>query len=116
MHKDSSAGETASAGHDPDARDGGLLRRLQEDDAAALEEVLGLYWTPLRVYVLQIFVSLDGAEDVVQYVFIELWSRRKACHTSIRVYLYRAVRNMSLNKQLNDMRRLWLLVRVDLEH
>src|SRR5690606_130890 len=116
MHKDSSAGETASAGHDPDARDGGLLRRLQEDDAAALEEVLGLYWTPLLEYVLQIVGSVDGAEDVVQEAFIELWSRRKACHTSIRAYLYRAARNMALNKQRNDKRRLRLLVRGDLEH
>lgn len=112
MHKDSCIDRTPLVVQDPDARDRELLRRLQEDDAAALEEALASYWTPLLEYVLRIVGSVDGAEDVVQEAFIELWSRRRSCHTSVRAYLYRSARNMALNKRRGREVRSRLAVRV----
>lgn len=112
MHKDSCIDRTPLVVQDPDARDRELLRRLQEDDAAALEEALASYWTPLLEYVLRIVGSVDGAEDVVQEAFIELWSRRMSCHTSVRAYLYRSARNMALNKRRGREVRSRLAVRV----
>ena len=75
------------------------LRRLRDDDRAALGALYDALATPLwRVAVLQTGAS-ESAEDVVQDVFLWLWTHRAtiAPDTDLRVYLATAVRNRARN-------------------
>jgi len=68
------------------------------------------YYKPL---VVQAFVLLGDsmeAEDLVQGLFIDLWEKNMSeiIHTSLRSYLYRAVKNRCLNvieKRSTELRR-----------
>ncbi|MFW6078002.1 MAG: sigma-70 family RNA polymerase sigma factor [Gemmatimonadota bacterium] len=81
-------------------RDTELLRRLRSDDAAALDELLQAYWTPLVTYAAGLTARVAAAEDVVQEAYVRLWSRRRTWRPgSARALLYRMVRNLALNER-----------------
>jgi len=87
-----------------------LMQRVRADDVSALDALLSLYWRPLVVYALDIVGSVDAAEDVVQDVFVRVWSRRSEwrAHGSVRSFLYRITRNRALNeRRARRVRELW---------
>lgn len=57
------------------------------------------YYTPLYRFCLQFVRNTEVAEDIVQEQFISLWERRYKIiiHTSFKSYLYKAVRNRSID-------------------
>jgi len=67
----------------------------------ALEEIFKNHYKPLRTYAFR-FVNNKGiAEDLVQDVFFELWSRRDYIHfedkSAVKSYLFKSVYNRSIN-------------------
>lgn len=80
--------------------DDDLMLAIVEDQAVALDVLLGRYWSPLVRFVYRFVGSRDAAEDVVQESFVCLWERRKEWRPigGVRSYLYRVARNLALNE------------------
>ena len=80
------------------------IRLLQQGDDEAFERVFRAYYAPLGTFAFRFVRDAAMAEDVVQDVFAALWSSRRtlAVRTSLRAYLYAAVRNRALNILKHD--------------
>jgi len=74
-------------------------KKISQGDKHAFEELFFTYFVDLCSYALQITNSNQRAKDIVQEVFYKLWRRREqwSIHTSVKAYLFRAVRNEALN-------------------
>jgi len=77
-----------------------VLVRLKAGEQDAFESIFKTYYAQLVGVAENMLRERAGAEDVVQDVMVELWRRREnlQVETSIRAYLFRAVRNRSLNQ------------------
>jgi RNA polymerase sigma-70 factor, ECF subfamily len=76
-----------------------LLRRIKRDDAGALKALFHRYYPALCRFSASIVKSDECAEEAVSDVFAALWLKRRSIgiRSSIKPYLYGAVRNQSLN-------------------
>lgn len=76
------------------------VARLRAGDREAFETVFRAYYPRLADYAVGLVRSRDVAEDVVQEVFVALWTQRERLTTpdNLAGYLYRSVRNRSLNQ------------------
>jgi RNA polymerase sigma-70 factor, ECF subfamily len=81
----------------PDERE--WIARVRAGDAAAFEALVRTYAEPLVAFARSLGCSRELAEDLVQDVFSRVWERRAkwAPTTSVRSYLYQAVRNAAHN-------------------
>ena len=71
-----------------------LMRLLQEGHADAFTAIYDRYWKQLCAAALKRLSSREQAEDIVQNIFIRLWTRRdKLMITHLSNYLLIAVRN-----------------------
>jgi len=72
---------------------------LVEGRQDAFEKMFKAWYNPLCNYAYGFLSSKDESEETVQNVFTQLWEKRKeiTIETSLKSYLYRAVRNSSLN-------------------
>ena len=85
-----------------------LVQQLQAGDKAAFEELFFRYHAQLCSVAAQITASNDRARDVVQDVFLRIWTSRSSLeiNASVQAYLYRAVWNEALNaKKRKESRR-----------
>lgn len=75
-----------------------LIRRIRTGDALAFEQLFKLFYSDLCRYALSLVQDAAQAEELVQDMFVALWSGRAKLeiHTGIRPYLYRAVHNRAL--------------------
>lgn len=82
------------------ARDLELMQAVSQGDTLALDELLRTYWKPLVAQAHSMVGDADAAEDLVQEVFLRVWRHRRRWrgHGSVRAYLYRVVRNLTLNE------------------
>ncbi|RPE11996.1 sigma-70 family RNA polymerase sigma factor [Chitinophaga lutea] len=73
--------------------DSDLWLQVQQDDGLAFKSLFERYWEKLYVYALNRLKSETDAQDVVQDVMINLWSRRAtiSIETSLAAYLHAAV-------------------------
>ena len=69
-------------------------------DEPTFEQVFKEHYGALHAYANVILKDSDGAEEVVQTVFLKLWERRSELRitTSLKAYLYKAVYHYSLNQ------------------
>jgi len=76
------------------------LRALAAGDPAAFESVFRDHHAALCAYANRIVDAPDVAEEIVQDVFANLWRTHGTLRirTSLRAYLYTAVRNRALNQ------------------
>lgn len=76
-----------------------LLNAFQEGSVAAFEEIHKRYFGRLYAHAHKMLGNADDAQDVVQEVFITLWTKAAGIqlHTGLSGYLYTAVRNRVLN-------------------
>lgn len=76
-----------------------IISRLIHGDRSVFDELFVLMYDALCQYSFSIVKSDHDAEDIVQEVFITLWIGRSelGVHTNLRSYLYRAVRNRSID-------------------
>lgn len=80
--------------------DAELLGGLRAGRKDAYESIFKSYYAQLVGAAESMLRERSAAEDVVQDVMVELWKRRHSIDvdTSLRAYLFRAVRNRSLNQ------------------
>ena len=76
-----------------------LVKRISEDDRSAFEEVFRLHYSDLCKFGVKYVRDEIIAEEIVQEVFINIWDRRATINinTSVKAYLFTAVRNRSFN-------------------
>lgn len=76
-----------------------LQRRISEGNQEAFGQLYKLFYKRLLAFSLSLVRSSEIAKDVVQDVFIKIWSRRTriAEIENLAVYLYVSVKNQSLN-------------------
>ena len=79
--------------------DGALVERLRAGDTAALTALIASTAPALTRYAARLLRDAAEADDVVQEVLARLWARREtlAVATTVRAYLFGAVRNAALN-------------------
>lgn len=72
---------------------------FQQHDRKAFEEIYRRYWHPLFLHAYHMLDDENEAQDIIQELFIALWNRSftDQFHTSLKSYLYVAVRNKVLN-------------------
>ncbi|MEQ8579526.1 MAG: RNA polymerase sigma-70 factor [Balneola sp.] len=85
------------------------VERIRKGDKKAFEALFFEYHEQLSRFANSITKSREFARDAVQDVFLKVWRNRKELDikVSVKVYLYQAVRNQSLNllsKQKNQQR------------
>ncbi len=75
-----------------------LVAQIRAGDERAFEALFREYYKPLRRYALTIVGSPDVAEDVVQTVFVRLWTGRHAwvLRSTLKGYLYSAVHHQAV--------------------
>lgn len=76
-----------------------LILQLRNDNAQALGIIIDRYIEDATRFAFHIVKSIDSADDIVQSVFIWLWNNRRSLTDNIQLkpYLFRAVKNQSLN-------------------
>jgi RNA polymerase sigma-70 factor, ECF subfamily len=79
--------------------DNELFDEIKKNDASALKILYEKYFESLCYFSVQFVKSADLAEEVVSDVYTNIWLKRKNIEikTSIKSYLFSAVRNQSLN-------------------
>lgn len=90
-------------GHQTDEE---LLRQVQQRDSVAFEVLLKRYQSPLHRHVISTLRDGESAHDIVQEVFLRVWTRAESWHEqgSCRAWLYRIATNLALN-QLRTLNR-----------
>jgi RNA polymerase sigma-70 factor, ECF subfamily len=84
--------------------DGGVVARVRSGDQRALEEIFREHYAALCGFARR-YVGDDGtAEELVQDMFLALWAKRDKWEvtSSVRSYLFRAVRNRALNRRKRE--------------
>src|SRR5688572_12985112 len=81
-----------------------LLARIARGDRGAFEQLFREHYAGLVRFGEGLLRSRELAEDTVQEVLLNLWKQRETVRVddSVRAYLYRAVRNRSLNHIRNE--------------
>lgn len=87
-----------------------LLAALRKGDEAAFKMLYERYWSELYTMTYRRLRDEDAAKDIVQNIFVNLWTSRKEIfiETSLAPYLNRAVRNSTISfykKSLATMNR-----------
>lgn len=76
-----------------------LIQRLSQHDRNAFEQIFRTYYSDLCKFCMKYVRDEQVAEEIVQEVFINIWERRSnlTITTSIKSYLFTAIRNRSFN-------------------
>ena len=80
--------------------DQGVFFAIRSGQIPAFEMLFKTYYQPLCRYATSYLKDPDSAEEVVQAAFIGFWEKRESIsiETSVKSYLYRAIRNACLNE------------------
>ncbi|WP_069659625.1 RNA polymerase sigma-70 factor [Arcticibacter eurypsychrophilus] len=73
-----------------------LLNLLKEDHVPAFDELYDRYWSKLYSAAYKRIKSREDAEEIVQNIFTDIWTKRTVLHisTSFEHYLFTAVKYM----------------------
>lgn len=76
-----------------------LLSRIKQDDYSSFNLLFFKHYASLCSFVTTIVADSTNAEDIVQDLFIKLWSDRKkiVVYKDTKHYLFRAAKNSALN-------------------
>ncbi len=76
-----------------------LLRRLSDDDEAAMEVLFKRHYYLVSYSIYNLVKDPRTTEDLAQEVFMEIWKRRDSLviNTSLKAYLRRSAVNKTLN-------------------
>jgi len=90
--------------------DQSIIQRMQQDDESALELLFKTYYAQLCRFARNMLKDGTQAEDMVQDVFMKIWDKRSQINitTSLKAYLYMAVRNHCLNAIKVNERKYWM--------
>jgi RNA polymerase sigma-70 factor, ECF subfamily len=76
-----------------------LFEKIKAGDEKAFEALFRRYYAHLCLYATQILKNPSAAEEIVQELFVRFWEKREETEieTSLKNYLFRAVKNHCLN-------------------
>lgn len=76
-----------------------LFHRIRNNDQTALEMLFERYYYQLCDFSFQYVRSFDLTEEIVSDVFMNIWRKRRKLRikSSFKAYIYRSVRNQSIN-------------------
>ena len=76
-----------------------LIERVRIGDQLALEQLFHRYYDGLCRFTLSLTRSPDDVEDLVQDIFVRIWTNRAHWNPkgSVGAYLYKAARNQAIN-------------------
>jgi RNA polymerase sigma-70 factor, ECF subfamily len=79
--------------------DQNIVKRLKENDEAALKEVIRLYFNQLLFFATEFVINKEVAQEIVQDAILKFWQHRLRLNddTRIKAYLLKVVRNLSLD-------------------
>lgn len=77
-----------------------IVENIRRGEIRSFELLFNQYAGQLVRYAATIVKDKDEAEDVVQQLFVSLWTKKETMevNTSLKSYLYRSVHNSSLNR------------------
>jgi RNA polymerase sigma-70 factor (family 1) len=77
-----------------------IVQQIKAGDIRSFEQLFHAYCEELVRYATTILKDADEAQDVVQHLFVTLWTKRDTLqvNSSLKSYLYRSVYNSSLNR------------------
>jgi RNA polymerase sigma-70 factor (ECF subfamily) len=92
-------GGGSAGGNDRAEADAALVAGVRRGDASALEALFRAYATPLREFAGRLVREPDVAHELVQDVFLAIWTQRATWVVTgpVSTYLFRAVKNRALN-------------------
>jgi RNA polymerase sigma-70 factor (ECF subfamily) len=87
--------------------DNQLIRQIQAGDPAAFEEFFARYRPAMQAHIARIVREPAATEDLVQEVFLRVWTRAEQWQGSgsVKGWLYRIATNLSLNHLRSVKRR-----------
>ena len=76
-----------------------LFDQIKKGDEKAFEALFRAHYPFLCHYAAMLLKDASAAEEIVQELFVRLWERREdtSIDTSVKNYLYRAVKNHCIN-------------------
>lgn len=76
-----------------------IIKGILSDDQRAYGMLIRLYFQPLTIYAKGILIDFEQAKDIVQEVFLKIWSTSGSLNinTSLKSYLYRTVHNACID-------------------
>ena len=79
--------------------DSDLLSLMKQNNSSALNELFDRYFIPLCRFSYKYLWTKELCEEAVSDIFVNLWLKRGIIEisTSVKAYLYKSVRNQSLN-------------------
>lgn len=88
-----------------------LYNQIKQGNAHALKRLFNLHYEPLCKYVVQFTKSMPEAEDIVQGIFVRLWTSRETLTivASPKAYLYRSAHNAYIDKFRKSKKEITLL-------
>jgi len=87
--------------------DSQLIRQIQAGDPAAFETFFARYHPAMQAHIVRIVREPAATEDLVQEVFLRVWTRAEQWQGSgtVKGWLYRIATNLSLNHLRSVKRR-----------
>lgn len=83
------------------------FEKIRSGDSSAFSWLFRKYYEPLYFFATRWIRDTQVAEDIVQDLFVKLWTNRQRLQieSNLKSYLYRAVKNRTLNiqKQVSKM-------------
>jgi RNA polymerase sigma-70 factor (family 1) len=76
-----------------------FIEGLKKGDRKVFEQIFDTYYGPLCRYCMQRIADQEDAEEIVQDIFVKLWTKRQELKIdlSLRAYLYRTALNKIIN-------------------
>lgn len=77
-----------------------IIEGLQSGRESAYRQLFEMYYQQLVVFAYKYLQDLEAARDIVQECFLQIYESRRSIsiHTSLKSYLFTAVRNRCLNQ------------------
>ena len=101
--------------HTTNSTDDRLLESISLDDKASLEQIYKKYWYKLYIYAFNVLREREICEDIVQEIFVDLWTKRQDQQISdLNSYLYQSVKYQIINHFRSSKYKKQLLMKFDL--
>ena len=88
-----------------------LYSKIREENVPAFEVLFKKYYKPLVIFSQYYVKDLQVSENIVQETFLNIWENRKKINitSSVKSYLYTAVKNRSFNHLEKDKKHINLI-------
>ncbi|MGB3464519.1 MAG: RNA polymerase sigma-70 factor [Cyclobacteriaceae bacterium] len=95
-----------------------VWKRVVADDVTAFRILFDTYYNDLVSFSHRYTQQQAVSEEIIQEIFISLWERRKviSIEASLKAYLYRSVRNRTINYLKNQLPKDQKTTAIESEH